>query len=314
MGRMLAIIEGLATFAALSAEGRRFTWNLYKNRPKEKRAAGGLLRDRWQRRLLLANGRACDRAFQKWIPREAAERLARSKQDMYSRMLPLAWCNVALRTRLFHAFDIDYDDDAMGRCAVFSFGHREWNDLFDGGGYSVVELLDAFRRPHDARPEVWLLAALRDVSRRLAPHDEFPNFHAMIEAADPVAITKENAPKTTESAAAQGRYHALVSTYVMVNDIPEAMKEAMGPVGMWFYSLDDIADQARDASAVSRPRPDLEADPEARIWELYDDCRKCLESNAARPEAALLFMRAVTESTVRTTAAGVDVEKALFGG
>ncbi len=309
------IVDGLVLFCSLSREGKTFLWKWRKAMGKgDGGASAGFFRDPGDRRLVFRNLKACDRNFRRWLPEQAATKVGKTKLQLYARLVPFAWANLEFRTRLLQAFDVSYDRAAEDRCVMFTFAHRDWNDLFDSGDFPLDELYRIYDPPETAPPRLYLLKALGAVLDKLVPRDDFPNYWALVDRSREIVtvkVTKENVAAVT---AERSEFGALLNAHIMVNEIPDQMKEALKPLSMWLYSLDDLSDLENDAAEGRPNRMALVGDPEQEIHRLYAECEKHLARLATNPASLLRFMKSMSDLVLQSRRDGVDVEKHFMGG
>jgi hypothetical protein len=308
-----AILDGVRLYLSLSGEGRRFCRRMWSViRRARVPGAGELLRDRGERRLGTRNLRACDRAFQRFVPVHLTRRLKRDQAALYARYVGLARMNLAIRSRLFEAFDVAYDGAAEDRGALLAFYQREWNDLADRQHVPRAELLASLTGT-DVAPRLALLRHLQDRLMELTPQETFPNYHGQVRAYL-VAPRTDEAPEDPEAEVSRrAPIAALVATCVMVDHLPDDLLQAIRPFAIWLYCLDDFAD-VDDDRAAGRVTYISQADqPERRLRDLQRRAEDEIRRLAARPGRLLRLMRVMAEQVIAARRAGLNVEASYLG-
>jgi hypothetical protein len=309
-----AILDGVLLYASLSGEGRRLARRAFgRLRGSEGRSVAEIADDPWQRRLTARNFVVCDRSFRRLVSPDAARAVGRPLPRLYGRLVNFARCNLDLRSRIFHAFRIPYGRRAEGRCVLHSFIHREWNDLIDEQGVDVRELFRAMDLRREAEGRLFLVRRFKQAFDLLVPRERFLNYYRLADRSAglyPRELTRENARQRT---AEMSLFSSLLATYVMKNEVHEALKEALPPLSLWLYSLDDLADLAPDAEGKGLTYMSTVADPEEEIWRLYRDSEASLRRLAPRPERVLPFMRVMTRQIIEARRRNENVEQLYFG-
>jgi hypothetical protein len=309
-----AILDGVLLYASLSGQGRRLVRRaLGRLRGPEGRSVAEIADDPWQRRLTARNLRVCDRNFRRLVTRAAARAVGRPLPRLYDRLVNFARCHLDLRSRIFHAFRIPYGRRAEDRCVLQSFVHREWNDLIDEQGIDVRELFRAMNLRREAEGRLFLVRRLKQEFDLRVPRERFPNYYRLADRSArlyPRELTRENARERT---AEMSLFSSLLATYVMRNDVDEALKEALRPLSLWLYCLDDLADLREDAKGKGLTYMSTVADPEEEIRRLYRDSEASLRRLARRPERVLPFMRVMTRQVIEAGRRNENVEQLYFG-
>lgn len=306
--------DGARALAALSGLGRRCARRLLRLSPGDGGASSkALLADAWERRLLLANFQTCDSAFIRFVPPGIEGAAGTDRQRLYDRLVPFAWINQALRTRLFEAFDLPYDRPAEERSVVHSFNHREWNDLLDVRGFALSDLYRAISLQESAPPALQLLRHFTVVWRELAPPTAFPGYYALIRESPRAYEIPTTAPGAREATARQALFSCRMFILAMREGVPDVLETVLPAFGLWLYGLDQLSDLEEDRRSGRKTWLGSVADPAAEIERLLADCRSRIEAAAPHPRRLLIFMETMTRGVLHLRRRGKTIEDLYFG-
>jgi hypothetical protein len=312
MLRPAATVEILRAWLRLTPHGRRF---LREFRPVAARALRsdrtGALKDPARRRSLLRSLRAADRAFGAHVPEALCRRLGRAPYQVYRRLVSFAWLNGEVRCRILDAFALPYDEAAIERVALLNFLSREWNDLQDR--FPTPRLVRIFRGDDQDPPEACLLAVhLAQECRRRMPVEQFPRFHAHLREV-PRLSERPFAPEIArERLANKGHAATLGALYAAIPDVPDQVGDALKPLSLWLYELDDYADRLRDLARGHQTLMTTVEAPEAELLRSLREAEAAVRSVAGRPERLLSAMDSLTRMVLDNDPRDLDVERDVF--
>ena len=256
--------------------------------------------------------KVCDKVFSSQASDQLCFKLGRDKQVMYARFVAYGWFSLLMWGKLLEAFNIPYGQDAQERCVLVAFTHREWNDLFDHQGYSFQQLVMAFDYQAVIPKELKFLRQLKQMERKLAPSDRFEKFYEHMQGFD-ICSLFEYTPQKAEIVLNQvAPFIALLFMYIMVEEIPEKLKEASKPIARWLYMLDELADLEQDRKINRITYMLMAKEPLEEMWKQYEICRKIILRNAPNPDKLIKFMETITSKVIDASKQGTNIENIFF--
>jgi hypothetical protein len=301
------------TYLSLSNEGRHFLYSLKINSSQiDKGLRKKILSSPLRLHKSLNNLKICDQIFNRQVPGYLSNALGRARFEIYCRFVSYSWFMLETWTRLLDAFEIPYSRDALERCVIAAFVHREWNDLFDIKKYSFDELFKAIASNEDIPEQLTLLRQLKMTEDKLAPRDKFGNYYEHMKGfykCSSFEYTKEKAEVVLDEVAP---YVALVFMYIMVSDVPQALKDVLKPLSRWIYMLDELADLEADKKAGRLTYVGMALDPQAAVWQQYKLCEEALLSKAVKPNELIEFMSELSEKVMDMSRHRINIEESFL--
>lgn len=270
------------------------------------------MRDLRQWKLLMRNFSICDRCFSAWVPRGIHSAMGSDRFRIYRRLLPFAWVCQAIRVRLFAAFGLECDRAAEERSVLWSFIHREWDDLADQWGVSHADLFDNFNPDKPLRSEMELYQSLYQRVIRSVPAEQFPIFYRLVSEM-PQAVLRHSTREAAARVTADNSHLSVrMSLYVMRNDVPDTLLQVLPAFGFWLYCLDEYADLERDEAAGKVTFMSTVDDPGMELDKAFQKMSSAVEAVAPRPRVLLDYLDLLQRDVKRLKERGVDIEKRLL--
>lgn len=308
-----SVLKVLTTYLSLSKQGKLFLKKATrKSRQVDKPLAKSILSDLSKILYFMQNLKVCDKVFSQQVSDQLCIDLGREKSAMYARFVSYAWFSLLIWSKVLAAFNISYDKNAKTRCVLVAFTHREWNDLFDNQGYSFDELFKAFDYQVKIPKQLIFLRQLKQMEKKLAPVNRFGKFYEHLQGFDVCSLFEYTSEKAEIILDQVAPFVALLFMYIMVTDIPEALKETIKPLARWLYMLDELADLEHDKKINRLTYMLMVSDPEKAMWKQYEICRKIILANAPNPDKLIKFMEALTSKIITAQKQGTDIENSFF--
>lgn len=306
-------INLLVTYLSLSSEGRRFLRKLRrKTNQIDKSYRRKVLSDSQGMQLYFKNLVICDKVFSEYVPESVCKGLGRDRFTIYARFVSYAWFVLGMWTRVLDAFEVAYDLDAKERCVLIAFVHREWNDLFDSQKYSYDVLFKAIASKEAIPEPLILLRQLKQMDMKLAPLKRFGKYYEHMQGFYKCCFfeyTKEKAEVVLNDVAP---FVALIFMYMMVPDIPEALKETLKPFSRWMYMVDELADIEDDKKAGRITYVGMAENPQESVWQQYKVCEEAILRNAPGPDKLIEFMKELTTKIIDISKRGINIEESFL--
>jgi len=309
---LAATLDFVKTYFELGPDGRRWARARRKSDAHNPhRLHIALLENADDRRELLRKLIICDQAFEVCIPAVLPPGFARSRDDLYARMVPFAMVNLLIRCRLLDAYGISYDRTAELRLAMLMLFQREWNDV--GDTHDRIAALNAADSEKEPEPAFFLLWHISQHGQKLAPIEGHPDF------IDLYAFLKQRLPQidpkdTSEPLFARIAAFSLKTGYAtMFPRIPERLGRVIPLFAQWFYSLDELSDYRRDKAARKPTYFSTLTDPVAEMKRVVAACEALVREEAPAPDRILSLIRYVTQEILKAHATGLDLEHEIFG-
>jgi hypothetical protein len=310
LGSMFGI---LTVYLSLSKQGKCFLKKATrKSHPVNKPQTKSVLSDYSKILYFIKNLKVCDKVFNQQVSDQLCAELGREKSVMYARFVSYGWFSLLIWGKLLEAFNLPCDQNAKERCVLIAFTHREWNDLFDHQGYSFDELFKAFDYQSSIPKPLTFLRQLKQMETKLAPEERFGKFYQHMQGFN-VCSLFEYTPEKAEIILDQvAPFVALLFMYIMVNDIPEELKEVTKPVARWLYMLDELTDLEHDKKINRVTYMLMVKEPEKVMWEQFEQCRKVILHNAPNPDKLISFMETITSRVIDAKKRGTSIESSFF--
>jgi hypothetical protein len=306
-------LQILITYLSLSKQGKHFLSKAIKKSRRVNKTFVKPVSLSLQKTLyFIKNLKVCDKVFSRQVSDQLCRNLAREKTAMYSRFVSYGWFSLLIWGKMLEAFNIAYEESAKERCVLVAFTHREWNDLFDNQGYSFNALFAAFDYQATIPKPLIFLRQLKQMEKKLAPPERFDKFYAHMQGFSVCSLfeyTPEKAEIILDSVAP---FVALLFMYIMVNELPAGLKEALKPIARWLYMLDELADLEHDRKINRVTYMLLVKDPEKAMWEQYETCREIISRYAPNPDKIIKFMETITSQIIDARRQGADIESNLL--
>ncbi|MFH0918549.1 MAG: hypothetical protein V1830_05390 [Candidatus Omnitrophota bacterium] len=308
-----AVFEIIKLYLSLSVQGKRFLKKaIAKSRRVDKAIKKSVAWDLAKILYFVKNFKVCDQVFSAQVSDQLCFDLRRDKSSMYARFVSYGWFSLLMWGKMLEAFNLAYDEAAQQRCVLVAFTHREWNDLFDNQGYSFGQLVQAFDYQSTIPQPLIFLRQLKQMERKLVSPERFSRYYQHMQGFD-VCRLFEYTPEKSEIILDQvAPFVALLFMYIMVEEIPEGLKETIKPVARWLYMLDELADLEHDKQINRITYMIMVKDPEKAIWEQFQQCRKVILRNAPGPDKLIKFMETITCGIIDAKQRGVDIENSFF--
>jgi hypothetical protein len=308
-----AIFQIVILYLSLSKEGKLF---LKKTSSKSSRVdktfRKSVLADLQKNLYFIKSLKVCDQVFRRQVSDQLCSELGRKKTEMYARFVSYGWFSLLMWGKMLDAFNLAYDEGAKERCVLVAFTHREWNDLFDNQGYSFDELFAAFDYQKAIPQPLIFLRQLKQMETKLAPPDRFPAYYQHMQGFDICSLFEYTPEKAQIILDQVAPFVALLFMYIMVDAIPEGLKETLKPVARWLYMLDELADLEHDKKIKRVTYMIMVKEPEETMWAQFELCRKVILRNAPGPEKLIKFMEAITSGVIQAKQQGTDIENSFF--
>ncbi len=313
MPNLKVMFQVALLYLSLSKQGKRFLKKVVReSRRVDKTLGSAIVLDLHKILYFIKTLKVCDKVFSAQVSDQLCSDLGREKSAMYARFVSYGWFSLLIWGKMLDAFNLAHDDRAKERCVLVAFTHREWNDLFDNQGYSFSELVAAFDYQVAIPKELIFLRQLKQMELKLAPADRFGKYYQHLQGFDVCSLFEYTPEKAQIILDQVAPFVALLFMYIMVEEIPEGLKEAVKPVARWLYMLDELADLEHDKQINRLTYMIMVKNPEEVMWQQYQECCKALLHNAPNPDKLIKFMEIITSRVVEAKKCGANIENSLF--
>ena len=224
---------------------------------------------------------ASDAAFKEFIP---AWYIAESKikaEKLYYRFFKNGAILLYEHTSLFLAFDLLIDAQAQKRCVLLTFLKRVYDDLLDNEHLDKEILFSP--QPNKellVNAEYRLFLDLRKKIREAAPIAEFGNYYATLKAVHDAQDAKNSIPYKIKNG-------FLLDMYIMMNDLPQKLIQALDTTADFFACLDNFYDLDEDLTRGKLTDINQSANPKIALEQKFRKTAAYLRANSPNPEVYL---------------------------
>jgi len=184
--------------------------------------------------------------------------------------------------------------------------------LWEQQGYSFKQLVVAFDYQATLPKPLTFLRQLKQLEKKLAPPERFNKFYEHMQGFDICSLFEYTPQKAQVILDTVAPFVALLFVYIMVNAVPDGLKEAIKPVARWLYMLDELADLEHDQKINRVTYMMLVKSPEEAMWKQYEICREIILRNAPNPDKLIEFMKTITSKVIAAVQQGTDIEDSFF--
>ncbi len=272
----------------LSADGKRLFRRLYRMLKDARRLPhyGGLKAsindtlEASQERWLICI-KSSDAGFIDFIPGWYIAGSRVKAEQIYYRFFKMGAILLYEHVSLFSAYNIHPDLSARKRCILLAFIKRVYDDLMDNEHIDKNTLFDLNFHPElEDKADYRLLQHLRQKVRQVASPEKFPNYYALLKQVNDAQDKQGGIPYKIKNG-------FLLDMYIMVNDLPPQLIQAMDLTAEFFAYLDDFYDLDEDLARGKITCINQSQDPKTALKQKFTEAAAFLRQNSPNPDGYL---------------------------